>query len=180
MTTPTDNQNPDADIVAGDDLPDAMRWQLRALRRDEPPSRDLWPDIVVRLQQPAVAAARPRRRWIAPVALAATLVIALGASGLLGDDLPLRLPSTMSASTVTVVQREVAGLARHYDAALNEVAIAQVEPGTALQSTLDELDRSLSLIHYALSQDPDSRLLLEQLRRTYSHRLALAQRVAYS
>jgi len=37
-----------------------------------------------------------------------------------------------------------------------------------------------ALIHYALSQDPDSTLLLDQLRRTYSHRLALATRGAYS
>ena len=176
MSTPTDNDHPDA----GTDLPDAMRWQLRAMRRDASPSRDLWPDIARRLQQPAAARASARRRWIAPVALAATLVIAVGASGLLRDGLPVRSTQSLETVQLSVVQREAAGLARQYDAALGEVATAQAEPSAALKSTLDELDRNLSLIHYALSQDPDSTLLLDQLRRTYSHRLALAQRGAYS
>ena len=176
MSTPTDNDHPDAGI----DLPDAMRWQLRAMRRDESPSRDLWPDIARRLQQPAATTASARRRWIAPVALAATLVIAVGASGLLRDGLPVRSTQSLETVQLSVVQREAAGLARQYDAALGEVATAQAEPSAALKSTLDELDRNLSLIHYALSQDPDSTLLLDQLRRTYSHRLALAQRGAYS
>lgn len=176
MSTPTDNDRADA----GTDLPEALRWQLRALRRDELPSRDLWPEIASRLQQPAAAVASARRRWLAPVALAATLVIALGASGLLRDGLPAVSPQSAETVQASVVQREAAGLARQYDAALAEVAIAQAEPSRALRSTLDELDRNLSLIHYALSQDPDSTLLLDQLRRTYSHRLALAQRIAYS
>lgn len=171
----TDHDRPDA----GTDLPEALRWQLRALRRDQAPSRDLWPDIARRLRQPAATTASARRRWIAPVTLAATLAIAVGASGFLRDGLPAGSQSTETVQ-VSVVQREAAGLARQYDAALSEVATAQPEPSRALKSTLDELDRSLSLIHYALSQDPDSTLLLDQLRRTYSHRLALAQRIAYS
>lgn len=172
MTTPTDK-----DTEAGADLPDAMRWQLRALRRDQPPSRDLWPGIAARLQPPATVVPA-RSRWIAPVALAATLVIAIGASGLWREGVPSLQPSAQPP--VTLVQREAAGLARQYDAAISEVAIAQPAPSPAEQSTIHELDRSLSLIHYAISQDPDSRLLLDQLRRTYSHRLALAQRAAYS
>lgn len=176
MSTPTDNDLPHA----GAGLPDPVRWQLRALRRDEPPSRDLWPGIAARLQQPAVAAASARRRWIPPVALAATLAIAVGASGLLREGLPGRSPRSAATVQASVVQREAAGLARQYDAALSEVATAQGEPSPAMKSTLDELDRDLSLILYALSQDPDSTLLLDQLRRTYSHRLALAQRDAYS
>lgn len=31
------------------ELPDALRWQLRALRRDQPPARDLWAGIAARL-----------------------------------------------------------------------------------------------------------------------------------
>lgn len=180
MTNLTDNDHPEADTSIGADLPDAMRWRLRALRRDEPPSRDLWPDIAARLQVPASAMTPVRGRWIAPLAIAATLVIAVGATGLWRDGLPIRQPSPTEAASVTLVQREAAGLARQYDAALGEVATAQATPSPALQSTMLELDRSLSLIHYAISQDPDSRLLLDQLRRTYSHRLALAQRVASS
>ena len=41
---------------------DALRWQLRALRQDAPPSRDLWPDIAAKLAAaPAVAIAPSRR-----------------------------------------------------------------------------------------------------------------------
>lgn len=178
MTTPTDKDRPTAGTEVGADLPDAMRWQLRALRQDQPPSRDLWPGIAARLQPPATVMPA-RRRWIAPLALAATLVIAVGASGLWREGVPSLQPSPAQPA-VTLVQREAAGLARQYDAAISEVAIAQAAPSPAEQSTIHELDRSLSLIHYAISQDPDSRLLLDQLRRTYSHRLALAQRAAYS
>ena len=176
MTTPTDNDRVDA----GNELPEALRWQLRALRRDEPPSRDLWPDVASRLQQPAASAVAARRRWVVPVALAATLAVAIGAIGFQRESLPAGSPQSAELVQASVVQREAAGLARQYDAALGEVASARAEPSPALKSTLDELDRNLSLIHYALSQDPDSTLLLDQLRRTYSHRLALAQRGTYS
>ena len=50
----------------------------------------------------------------------------------------------------------------------------------SLQPTAEALDRDVALIRAALARDPDSVRLLEQLRRTYAHRLALAQRVAYT
>lgn len=61
----------------------------------------------------------------------------------------------------------------------------EVEPVSsatvAMKPAFDELDRNAALILDALSHDPDSRMLLEQLRRTYARRLALAQRlVAYT
>lgn len=90
---------------AGDgELPDALRWQLRALRRDQPPSRDLWSGIAARLGEqapagqaeptaataersaPAAVAALPRRSaakrgWMAPLALAASVAaLAIGLS----------------------------------------------------------------------------------------------------
>jgi hypothetical protein len=57
---------------------------------------------------------------------------------------------------------------------------APAATATTLQPTFDELDRNAALILDALAHDPDSRLLLDQLRRTYARRLALAQRVAYT
>ena len=47
---------------------EALRWQLRALRQDMPPTRDLWPGIAARLATSPrhQAPARPRRpciRW---------------------------------------------------------------------------------------------------------------------
>ena len=44
---PNEPTLPDAD--AGDGLPEALRWQLRGLRRDATPQADLWPGIAARL-----------------------------------------------------------------------------------------------------------------------------------
>lgn len=167
---PRDN---DPRVDAGNELSDALRWQLRALRRDEVPPRELWPGIAARLQATRSPSVSGRRRWTAPAAVAATLVIALGVAGLWRGALP---PS--GATRDTLVQREAAGMVRQYTAAIGEVAVAPTAP--AMQATLDELDRNTSLILDALAHDPDSRLLLEQLRRTYAHRLALTQRAVYS
>lgn len=153
-----------------DDLGDTLRWQLRALRRDEAPRRDLWPGIA-----PALAAPRrdPRRRsWPAPAALAASLLLVVGVVGWQA----LRAPIAPTPSG-TLVQREADDLTRDYEAALQ--ALAPGSPPGSLQPTFAVLDRDVALIRDALEQAPDSRLLLEQLRRTYAHRLALAQRVAY-
>lgn len=174
---PTDDTARDDRIAgSGDELPEALRFRLRAMRTDETPEHDLWPGIAARLDTRRATPRATPRRWLPPLALAATLVIAVGATGLWRGALP---PGAMSdRSAPTLVQREAAGMARQYDAALGEIAASQV-PGM-MQPTLDELDRHTSQIHAALKRDPDSRLLLEQLRRTYSHRLALTQRADYS
>ena len=162
-----------------DDLPDALRWQLRAMRRDEAPERDLWSGIAERIQaQPRQAAPR-RPRWIAPVAMAATLVFAIGMVGLwrIGGE-RVSPPGATPAQRETLVQLEAHGMQRQYQAAMIEVGTGR--PPAELQPAFDELDRNAALILDALARNPDSRLLLEQLRRTYARRLALAQRVAYA
>lgn len=161
-----------------DALPEALRWQLRAMRRDEAPGVDPWPSIAQRLAgtRQVTGAARQspnaRTRWAVPVSLAATLVAALGFAGWWqGAPVP---------DAPSLVQREASGLTRQYEAALVEVRMVPGPASTALQPAFDDLDQNIRLILDALARDPDSRLLLEQLRRTYSHRLALAQRVALS
>lgn len=159
---------------ANDNLPDALRWQLRALRQDTMPGNDLWPGIAARLgAQQAAAPIRAPRRWLQPLAMAASLVLAVGAVGWFarGTD------TSTTAQAPTLVQREADGLARQYQAALQEV---QAPMPSSLQPTAEALDRDVALIRAALARDPDSVRLLEQLRRTYAHRLALAQRVAYT
>jgi hypothetical protein len=152
------------------ELPEALRWQLRALRRDEAPAHELWPGIAARLQaqQPV------RRRWLVPTAIAASLLLVVGVLGQF--DTPATSPATETGATL--VQREADGMTRQYQAALQELAATGVP--TTLQPTFDDLDRNAALIRDALLHDPDSKLLLEQLRRTYARRLALAQRVAYT
>ncbi|MGJ7902242.1 hypothetical protein [Lysobacter sp. 1R34A] len=197
------NRIPEANTPEGE-LPDALRWQLRALRRDAPPTRDLWPAIAARLveQAPSVAAQTPaaadgrqagapvtalrprertRHRWMAPLALAASVAaLAIGIAGQYRAE-PGSSPSVAAqpSAPASLMQREADGMTRQYQAAIREIGPA-TERAKAMQPAFDELDRNAALILDALAHDPDSRLLLEQLRRTYARRLALAQRVVYT
>lgn len=195
------NRIPEANTPEGE-LPDALRWQLRALRRDAPPSRDLWPGIAARLgeqaspvaaQPPAVAEAqadapvtalrpreRTRNRWMAPLALAASVAaLAIGIAGQFRAEPESSPVAAQANAPASLMQREADGMTRQYQAAIREIAPA-TEQAKAMQPAFDELDRNAALILDALAHDPDSRLLLEQLRRTYARRLALAQRVVYT
>lgn len=197
------NRIPEGHTPEGE-LPDALRWQLRALRRDAPPSRDLWTGIAARLgeQRPPVAVGAPadaaesqpsapvialrpretrRNRWMAPFALAASVAaLAIGIAGQYRVDPRSSAPLAAEAKApASLVQREADGMTRQYQAAIREIAPA-TEQAKAMQPAFDELDRNAALILDALAHDPDSRLLLEQLRRTYARRLALAQRVVYT
>lgn len=150
----------------------SLHWQLRALRRDVAPAHDLWPSIAGRIaglpQQHAAVAVRPvSRGW--PIALAASLLLAVGM---------LWQTGMLPAGTQPVVQREAASLTRDYQAALSQ--FDQRPPPRELADSLKALDDSASQIRAALRRDPHSRLLLEQLRRTYTQRINLTQRAIMS
>lgn len=162
-----------------------LRWQLRGLRRDVPPQRDLWPRIAERIAATPVAATRmatPRRgigRGWAPLALAASLLLAIGLAWQLRP-----LPGPAAADTVSnapggrLVKREAEAMTREYGAALRE--LHATTPGTIRPpsevAALRTLDRSAEEIRAALSRDPDARFLLQRLHSTYAQRLALTQR----
>lgn len=186
---PSNPSNPSAREPDAPDMPDELRWQLRALRQPQAPARDLWPDIAARLATtPQQSANEPRRwRWPVPASLAAGVLLAVGAMVMLRPvaEAPelARVPpaarpvpgAAPARATPTLVQIEAAGLTREYQAAVTE--IAAVPPSPVLQPAIEELDRSAALIRDALERDPDSRMLLQQLRRTYTRRLALVQHV---
>jgi hypothetical protein len=112
-----------------------------------------------------------RRVWQVPLAQAATVMLALGITGWWQF---VESPTSIEQS---VVQREAMGMTRQYQAALAELgSITGAGTPVALQPAFDDLDRNARLILEAIDHDPDSRLLLQQLRRTYSRHLALAQR----
>ena len=146
---------------------DALRWQLRALRQDAPPSRDLWPDIAAALAaapQKPVAAPASRRR-VAPFALAASVLLAV--------TMTWQLQRTPEGDAL--IQREAAAMTRDYSGALAQMdAQARASPDYA--PALHALDQSAAEIRHAIATDPQARFLLEQLRRTYARRLALTQR----
>jgi hypothetical protein len=146
-------------------LPDALRWQLRAQRRDVAPPVDLWPDIAARLQRE-----RPSRvpSRLPRFAVAASVLLAVAVGGLVYG-------SRTTLPAVAVAHQEAQSMTREYDRALQAMPLATAP--AELTPAFTELDRSAREIRLALQRDPDSRLLLEQLRRTYSLRLALSQRV---
>lgn len=178
---------------------EALTRSLRGLHREAFPTADLWPGIAARLQArpltrkgvralssggkaqgafhpdaasgpPPKAVPRRRARQV-PFALAATMVLALGITGW------WQAAGSSASVEQGVVQREAMGMTRQYQAALAEIdKVAGAGKPLALQPTFDELDRNARLILDAIDHDPDSRLLLQQLRRTYSRHLALAQR----
>ena len=154
------------------DLPpstdDALRWQLRAMRQDLPPSRDLWPDIAARIATvPPHAAARPLRTRLAPFALAASVLLAVTVTW------QLQRAPTGDA----LIQREAAALTRDYTGALAQLD-RQVTASPEIAPALHTLDESAAQIRHAIATEPNAHFLLDQLRRTYARRLELTQRAA--
>jgi hypothetical protein len=162
---------------------DTLRWQLQALRRDLPPSRDLWPDIATRIastpRQPAVAQHGARR--VLPWALAASVLLAVGLAWQL---VPVSSPAANGVQVAGVhavdgnplIREQAVSMAIEYEGALARIEQAGTHP--EMQSALGDLDRSAALILAAIDHDPEARFLLEQLRRTYARRLQLTQRAA--
>lgn len=166
-----------------------LRMALRGLRQDIEPGSDLWPGIAARLQAPpkrsAQATSRLRHGWLWPLATAAALVMAIGLAWQFKPSTPaaatggnLVAQSTSSDRGTTLVQREANGMTAHYQAALRELASKPVDAGW--QPGLDALDRGAIEIRTALKHDPNSRLLLQRLRDTYTRRLALSRRAIYA
>ena len=145
-----------------------IRWQLRQLPREIEPGRDLWPGIAARLQP---APAKRRRPWLAGFALAASLCLAVGLAVVLG---PASSPA--ADPSADLVQREAQALTREYEAALLEMQAAPVPDDLA--PALATLDASAGEIREAMAERPGSTQLLDQLKRTYTRRLALTQRAA--
>lgn len=164
-----------------------LRMALRGLRRDAEPGHDLWPGIAARIaalpprSQPVRSASR--QRWIWPLATAASLTLVVGlawksqptASSPVGSGAPIA--TAAAGRQAPLVQREATTLTVQYQAALRELDVHSMPAGW--QPGVDALDRSAAEINAALQRDPDSRLLLERLRDTYSRRLALSRRALY-
>jgi hypothetical protein len=165
-----------------------LRMALHGLRKDIEPGHDLWPGIAARLQsQPrpsAQPASKTRHAWLWPFATAATVLLAVGVAWQIKPGKPVAAIAPVIAQDVrpathaTLVQREADSLTVQYHAAMREIAPQPVP--ASWQPGLDALDRSALEIRGALQRDPDSRLLLQRLRDTYTRRLALARRALYA
>ena len=167
-----------------------LRMALRGLRQDAEPGHDLWPGIAARIAslpqraQPVRQASRPR--WLWPLATAASLLLAVGVTWKIQPDAaspalygaPIAITTSASGKKRPLVQREAETLTVQYQAALRELDVQAMPAGW--QQGVDALDRSAVEINDALKRDPNSRLLLERLRATYTRRLALSRRALYA
>lgn len=176
---PTEHVEPDREL----------RDALRALRRDVPPADDLWPGIAGRIGHarrqdtsvPTVARtvlrARIRpgaRHWRVPLAVAASLVVALGIAWQLRT-----APAPPDADpTAQLMLREAAEMTREYRAAWQPLDATRRAAVDA--SALHTLDRSAADVRAALHEDPDARFLFDRLQSLYARRLDLARRLATS
>lgn len=153
-----------------------LRWRLRQLPREMEPARDLWPDIAAA----ARAQAKPRRRWLSSLAMAASVALALGLAWRLAPspDAPISTMAVQPDREGLMLEREATAMTREYQAALLELHDAPVPSN--LKPGLRVLDDSAKQIRAAIAADPDSPVLLQQLRKTYSRRLALTQRALTS
>ncbi len=164
-----------------------LRMALRGLRHDADPGRDLWPGIAARIAAlPAQApSSRFRPRWLWPLAVAASLMLAVGVTWNLQpgsasatmSGVPIVTTATGARKQAPLVQREAETLTLQYQAAMRELEVQAMPAGW--QPGVEALDRSAAEIRVGLQRDPDSRLLLQRLRDTYSRRLALSRRALY-
>jgi hypothetical protein len=176
------------------DMPDVVRWQLRGLRRDVPPQRELWPGIAGRIaaesaRSASAAVASPgarNSRRFAWLAVAASITLAIGVGWQLRPSAPAGSSSAGGAQsargsgdpTATLMLREANAMTWEYKAALREIDVRDASPADA--GALRQLDRSAALVRRALAQDPDAHFLLDRLQKLYARRLALTQRLALS
>lgn len=159
----------------------ALRLALRGLRQDLDPGRDLWSGIEARIHAlpQSWAQVSPPRRWAWPLAMAASMLLSAGVAWQMRPAaVPVTAPAATTVAAASLVQREASTLTVQYQAALRELEFQPVP--TNWQPGLEALDRSAAEIRSALQQNPDSRLLLERLRETYTRRLALSRRALYA
>lgn len=153
-----------------------LRWRLRQLPRELEPSRDLWAGIAARIDTPAPR--RTPRPWWLSLAMAASVLVAVGLGWRLSPAFSIAVPAPSATASVNftghLVAREAKVMTIEYESALRQFHGAPVPDSVA--GSLQTLDASAEQIRQAIATDPQSVYLLQQLRKTYSRRLALTQR----
>ena len=140
------------------------------------PSRDLWPAIAARIAMvPVEAAATTRRRYLPWMAIAATVLIAIGAGVFVSRGPSPRHAADAIAGALPVTP--VAPATIQADAQLPATALEWAIPDDpTLARTAQNLDRASAQLQDALEQRPDAVFLVGLLNRTNSMRLRLLRK----
>lgn len=160
----------------------------RDLPRDIQPTRDLWPDIRHQITRESAARGRPRG-WL-PLALAASVLIAVSSTVTLWLVMPMSEPAWEAAG---IVWQDPAILATRYAGAVEaEFAPARVALHAQLPRRLDqlspkakdnvlnnlrEIDTATQEIRGAIGRDPDAIYLVEMLVALYAREIDLLRQL---
>ena len=159
----------------------ALRLALRGLRQDRDPGSDLWPDIEARIHAlpQASAPVTANRRWAWPLAMAASMLLALGLARQEAPESvrPLAVDALAPVRAAPLAS-EAEALTLHYQAALRELDVRAVP--ASWQPGLEALDHGAGQVLAALRHSPQSPQLLERLRQIYARRLALSRRALFA
>jgi hypothetical protein len=160
------------------------RNEMRKLGGAVEPARDLWPSIAARVAaEPAdVSAAFSRRRQMVWLAVAATVLIAVGST--------LTAYRWQRAATPLPVPANATAAAAPTAAATAAVAESSERPSTALDwavpadpqlaATAQNLDNASAQLQDALERRPDAVFLVGLLNRTNAQRLRLMRKSPYA
>lgn len=152
------------------------RNQLRKLGGAVEPQRDLWPAIAAAVAT-SEATAQPRRRpMLAWLALAATVIVAVGAA-----TFAWRSPSGRIAPAPELARQAPPSVAPAAVAERPSTALDWAVPqDPALAASAQNLDNASAQLQSALEQRPDAVFLVGLLNRTNAQRLRLMRKSPYS
>lgn len=161
-----------------------LRRRLLALAQPREPAVDLFPAIAQRIARAPLPGTMPapRKRWHVPEAIAALLVVGIGALLFVGGhDGTVALRHIAEQRDAPRVEDWSRREARALDASYG-AAVAEVEQGAPvpleLRAAVTELDAAQAELEAALREDPDSTYLLKLLRQTHEQRLRLSTHAA--
>ena len=166
-----------------------------ALPRSVSPPRDLWPEIAERLERPGAWSRSWLASWQPALAVAAAVVIALGAV-LLGRPTPEPVHTVVIPSppvsegprlhpAALEMDPGLVAMESDYQAAANALMEAllerrdELEPGTleTVQENLAVIDEALAEVHRALQQDPNRPELGRMLVSTHRKRVDVLRKM---
>lgn len=162
------------------DRNDPLIQRAAGLPESIEPGRDLWPDIASQLSNP-VQSATKRERAVWPIALAASLTVAVLSSVVTWyvvtrPDLSTeRIVELMTDPAQPYVQNvELLNARRELTESLDR-SLQRLSPETRRQvsANLLEIHESLKEIRVALAEDPDNIFLHQLLHSTYEQEIGL-------